>query len=90
MPNLLSNLLAADEPHLSLCIRQLELSSGHTGMDVRLMSDIIEKTHAVTKKLGLDSNDTTGEELFHSLINKIQSQDINLVKQLGGSDSSDV
>ncbi|MBA2279314.1 hypothetical protein H0V99_02660 [Candidatus Saccharibacteria bacterium] len=90
MPHLLSSLLAADEPLFSLAIRQLEDSSGRPGMDVRLISEIIEKIHKKSRALDLDTKDTTGEELYHALLNKIREHDLHLVRQLGGNEPDDV
>lgn len=90
MSKLLSQLLAADEPLFSMATKELEEASGRPGMDVRLISDIIRKTHETAKLLGLDANDTTGQELYHALVNKIAEHDRHLVKHIGGSDPEDV
>jgi hypothetical protein len=90
MSNLLSQLLDADEPLFSFAVKDLELASGQTGMDVRLISEIIGKTHIKAKELGLDATDTTGEELYHALLNKIREHDVQLVKLIGGDSPDDV
>jgi hypothetical protein len=90
MPSLLSQLLAADEPLFSLAIKDLESASGKSGMDVRLISEIIEKTHKTARLLDLDASDTTGEELYRALLNKIKLHDQHLVKLIGGSEPEDV
>jgi hypothetical protein len=90
MPSLLSQLLAADEPLFSLAIKDLESASGKSGMDVRLISEIIEKTHQTARLLDLDASDTTGEELYRALLNKIKLHDQHLVKLIGGSEPEDV
>ncbi len=90
MGNLLSQILAAEEPLFSLSIKQLEEAAGRPGMDVRLISDIIQKSQATVKKLGLDPKDTTGEELYHALINKIRLHDIHLARHIGGNQPDDV
>ena len=90
MPNLLSQLLAADEPLFSMSIKQLEDASGSTGMDVRLISEIIQKTHEVTNTLKLDVKDTTGEELYRALLNRIRVHDEHLVRHIGGNEPDDV
>lgn len=89
MSNLLSKLLGAEEPFFSLAIRQLEESSGRPSMDVRLMSEIIQTVQAKLKQLGLDSADTTGEELYYALLHKIKLHDEHLAKHIGGSDPLD-
>ncbi len=90
MGNLLSQLLEADEPLFSLSIKQLEQATGHTGMDVRLISEILQKTKATAKALKLDPKDTTGEELYQALLQKISVHDKHLVKHIGGNEPDDV
>lgn len=90
MSNLLSRMLAAEEPLFSMSIKQLEEATGRPGMDARLISEIIQKTQATAKALGLDPQDTTGEELFHALINKIRIHDQHLVRHIGGNQPDDV
>lgn len=88
--NLLSKLLAAEEPLFSLAVKQLEQTAGRPGQDVRLISEIIMKTHQVTRALGLDVQDTTGKELYRALINKMRIHDEHLARHIGGSDAADV
>jgi hypothetical protein len=90
MSNLLGKMLAAEEPLFSMSIKQLEEAAGRPGMDVRLISEIIQKSQATAKALGLDPKDTTGEELFHALINKIKVHDQHLARHIGGKDPDDV
>jgi hypothetical protein len=85
MPNLLSELLAADEPLFTMAVKQLEEASGNPGMDVRLISELIAKTHAKMRQLGLDAKDTTGPELYQALINRIKEHDKHLAKHIGGN-----
>ena len=84
MATFLSDLLGAIEPLFSMSINQLEKASGQTGADVRLIADIIKKTHGKMKQLGLDPNDTTGTELYQSLQSRIQMHDTHLAKAIGG------
>lgn len=88
--NLLSKLLAAEEPLFTMAVKQLEESAGRPGQDVRLMSDVIAKTHKVTRALGLDTHDTTGEELYRALLNKVRIHDEHLARHIGGTDPADV
>lgn len=90
MSNLLSKILEAEEPLFSMSIKQLEEATARPGMDVRLISEIIQKTQATAKALGLDPKDTTGEELYHALINKIRIHDQHLAKHIGGKEPDDV
>lgn len=90
MGNLLSKLLLADEPLFSLAIKQLEETAGRPAQDVRLVSDIIQKTHEKSGQLGLDARDTTGKELYQALLAKIKIHDEHLAKHIGGDKPDDV
>src|SRR5687767_11980785 len=90
MSNLLSDLLGATEPLFSMSVKQLETASGLPGSDVRLIAEIVGKVHIKTKELKLDPKDTTPQELYHALINKVRVHDEHLAKQIGGKDPSDV
>lgn len=46
---------------------RLEKMSGNHGVDVKLIADIISKSHEIMKALGLDIKDTTAQELYYSL-----------------------
>ena len=90
MSRLLSELLGAKEPLFSLSLRQLEQAAGRPGVDIRLTAEIIGQVRQKTAELGLDPDDTTPEELYHALLTKIEEQDRQLVKQIGGSDPENV
>lgn len=72
MSKILQKLLDVPEPMFSVGLAQLEKATGHSGIDVRLIADIIEKSHHVMRKLGLDINDTTGHELYLSLMSAVK------------------
>jgi len=89
MATFLSDLLGAVEPLFSLSVKQLEEASGRPGADVRLIAEIVGSVGIKSRELGLDPKDTTGEELYHALLNKIEKDDEHLVKQIGGTDPED-
>lgn len=89
MSKMLSELLGATEPMFTLALQQLEEASGAPSVDIRLTAEIMGKVRLKTKELGLDPDDTTGKELYFGLLNLIEKQDEHLVKQIGGTDSSD-
>ncbi len=60
-------------------IKKLEKSVGMSGVDTRLIADIITKSNDVTRKLGLKTNDTTGKELYYSLIAAVWSSDAETI-----------
>jgi len=54
-------------------LAQLEKTTGGKGVDTRLIADIIEKAHAIMRKLGLDHRDTTAHELYSALVASIKN-----------------
>jgi hypothetical protein len=51
---------------------QLEKMTGSSGVDTRLIADIIEKAHKVMRRLGLDIRDTTAHELYFTLSSAVK------------------
>lgn len=90
MTRIMAELLGAGEPMFSIALRQLENASGNQGVDVRLTAEIISKVHHAHKSLGLDPNDTTGEELYSALLSMVEKHDHFLAKRLGADDPEDV
>lgn len=74
----------------SMAIKQLELATGDQSTDIRLTAEIMGKTHLKMRELGLDPRDTTGKELYQTLLSLVKRHDEYLVRQIGGTDSSDV
>lgn len=68
MSHYLQKVLDLDERLFNVGLANLEKSTGHSAIDVRLIADITEKTHKIMRKLGLDVRDTTAEELYHALL----------------------
>jgi ribokinase len=67
MAKFLQDLLQAEEPLFTTALRQLERAAGHSGVDVRLISDVIMRAHHVMRQIGLDPADTTALELYNAL-----------------------
>ncbi len=67
MAKYLRQLLDAKEPLFSTSIRQLESMTGNRGIDVTYLADITARAHAVMRKIGLDTADTTERELYQAL-----------------------
>jgi len=61
-----------DDPLFSAGLVQLEKTSGNSGIDTRLIADILEKAHIVMRQLGLDTKDTTAHELYQALIASVK------------------
>ena len=87
---MLSHLVGVPEQLFATMIQQLESASGNNSVDIRLSTEIRATTMSSTKSLGLDPNDTTGEELYSALNGLVNLHDQFLVKRIGGSDSGDV
>lgn len=84
MAKFLRDLLDAKEPLFSLSLRQLEKASGHRGTDTKLIGDIIEHAHQTTKRLQLDHQDTTGQELYQGLLAQVAKHNQHLAVAIGG------
>lgn len=82
MTRVLSELLGAPEPMFRRSLEKLERASGHNSTDVRLSSEITQATTAKLKLLGLDPKDTTGEELYHALSERLKADDERLLAAL--------
>jgi ribokinase len=63
----LRDLLGAQEPFFGIALQNLERASGHSGLDARLIGDILIEAHSTMRHIGLDPADTTGLELYNAL-----------------------
>ncbi len=90
MSKVLRDLLDAEEPLFTKSLQQLEQVTHKQGIDARLIGEIHQKATAAMRKLGLDEKDTTGPEIYHALIAKIEKHDEHLAKQIGGPNNYDV
>lgn len=84
MSRVLSELLLAEEPMFALSLRQLEDRSGRPGVDIRLTAEILGKVQLKTKELGLDADDTTPQELYYALENRVANDNRRITKELLG------
>lgn len=76
MTHYLQSVLDIDSSLLTSGLDKLEKSTGNSGVDTRLIADILGKAHNVMRSLGLDTADTTGHELYHSLIAAVKTNNI--------------
>jgi sugar/nucleoside kinase (ribokinase family) len=76
MAMMLQKLLDSKNHQISLGLDDLEKSSGSSGIDARLVADILSKSHEVMRKLGLDTKDTTARELYHALNSQFKNSHI--------------
>jgi hypothetical protein len=66
----ISRLLGEPEAKVTKLISELEAKNGHPSHDVRMIAENVQKVRAKVTQLGLDPDDTTGEELYHALLSK--------------------
>ena len=90
MSRILAELLGVEEQLFAMELRQLEQAGGLPSHDVRLTAEIIGKVHIKARELGLDPQDTTGQELYASLNSLVQLHDSFMAKKLGAKDSEDI
>ena len=67
MAKYLQQVLNLPEPIFSSGLAKLEKATGDSGIDVRLIADVMAKAHNVMRKLGLDIKNTTAHELYFAL-----------------------
>lgn len=67
MAHMLARLLGAEPKRFELTIHELERATGHAGVDVMLIGDILMKSQAAMRMMGLDPHDTTAHELYQAL-----------------------
>lgn len=67
MTKFLQELLTSTQPLFPQAMSQLERSTGHDGVDVRLIADITHKAHDIMRGISLDTADSTARELYLAL-----------------------
>ncbi|HEX4774642.1 MAG TPA: hypothetical protein VH234_03940 [Candidatus Saccharimonadales bacterium] len=82
MTRFLSDSLQAPEPFFRIGLNKLEAANGHPNSDIRLSTEVMRATQAKLRRLGLDPYDTTAEELYHGLLERVKADDALLVKTL--------
>jgi hypothetical protein len=83
MTRFLSRALGAQEPTFSQGIQQLEQAAGRPGTDIRLTADIMRRTRDKIAELGLDPEDTTGNELYSALQERLKRDEQTVREALG-------
>ena len=82
MSHYLSVALGADEPKFRHALMAFERRSGHNNHDIRLTSKVLQDLKTKLDQLGLDSEDTTAEELYYVLNRKLADDDLELTKKI--------
>ena len=86
----LAKLLGKPQKELADLIAKLEDICGYPSEDVRLFSDNLQRLRQRLHQLGLDPNDTTGEELFHALIARYAHDSREIDRVLGVNSNTGV
>lgn len=81
MARFLKDLLANDHPLFLMNIARLEQATGNSGVDVRLIGEIIDTANRTMRDMGLDPTDITGIELYQAL-NALMRRDEARAKEL--------
>ncbi|HVX57054.1 MAG TPA: hypothetical protein VHA37_04945 [Candidatus Saccharimonadales bacterium] len=63
-------------------LRRLEAAQGHPNEDIRFSTEVERATQAKVRALGLDPHDTTPQELYHVLQERLRADDARLTKRL--------
>lgn len=87
---MLSRILQAKQPLFDITIQQLESQTGNHSIDAQLTAEILETAHEKMRQLGLDPADTTGQELYNALINRISEDNDRVARLIGGKDPNDL
>lgn len=82
MTRFLSDSLQAQEPFFRLDLQRLGLTGGDQGKDIRFSAKVQNDTEAKIRELGIDPKDTTPEELYHLLQQRMRADDARLTKKL--------
>lgn len=72
MPGFIERVLGSTNPLLAIGLVDLEKHVGNTGIDTRLIAEMLEHAHKVMRGLMLDPKDTTPRELYHALIASVK------------------
>src|SRR5690349_2264419 len=82
MTRFLSEALQAAEPAFRSGLQRLEIANGKPNADIRFSSEVTRAVKVKLMQLGLDPHDTTAEELYHALQERVKADDARLVKAL--------
>ncbi len=82
MTRTLSDLLTTNEAQLRLQLNQLERVSGHQNTDIKLSVEVVQAAKQKVRALGLDHTDTTTQELYQMLLERVSQDDTRLERAL--------
>ncbi len=82
MTRFLSESLKAEEPFFRLALQRMEAARGHRNTDIRFSAQVRREARDKLRELGLDPDDTTPEELYHVLQERLKADDARLTRHL--------
>jgi len=82
MTRVLAELLGRTDPAFFLGLQQVERSAGRPSTDIRLSVEVQQQMRVKLRELGLDPSDTTGEELYAALGEKLQGDEERFIAAL--------
>lgn len=82
MTRFLSEALQAREPYFRLGLQHLEAVNGHPNNDIHLSTAVQQQLQGKLRELRLDPRDTTAEELYHVLLERVKADDARLTRTL--------
>lgn len=88
MTRVISALLGAQEPQFSIAVQRMERAAGNPSTDVRLSAELIQRARAKVQELGLDPQDTTSQELYRALEERIGQDDLLVRRTLSIADNA--
>ncbi|MGH7195523.1 MAG: hypothetical protein ACREGA_01975 [Candidatus Saccharimonadales bacterium] len=83
MTRILSEILGVREPAFRLNVRTLERASDNGGVDISLSVEIMNGIRGKIRELGLDAENTTGQELYFALQQRLLADDQRFRQSLG-------
>lgn len=83
MSRVLAELMGAAEPTFRAQLMRLEQAAGLPGADIRLMMQVVNETRSKIRELGLDPQDTTGQELYAALQTRLGEDESRVRTALG-------
>lgn len=88
MTRFLSLALGAKQPLFGQSIQELERASGRPSADIHLSSEMMQKARTKIIQLGLDPQDTTGQELYGALQARLKQDEASVRQALSIADSA--
>lgn len=88
MTRILSEVLRAEEPRFGLTLQRLEQAAGRPSADVRLTSEVLAGVANKLRALNLDPKDTTAEELYRALEERLKTDEHFVREALGLADDA--